>query len=174
MEQIQRPTGWLYAETGRQEAHHSKWEVSIKSLSSELREICRRWDRKRVRTRRDGWKTPGVRIFLEELKKAHINSQRLKQQAWGIQESAPGPQQTYSSTQFCVFMGFLSMWTSVSLILVISCGIFSFCWHALSNVNVMILFDILSLIPKSYIKIEEETPLHEIVIWPPHCTCTLP
>ena len=129
MEQIQRPTGWLYTETGRQEAH-SKWEVSIKSLSSELREIFRRWERKEVRTRRDGWKTPGVQSLLEELNKAHINSQRLKQQAQGIQESVPGPQQTYSSTQFCVFMGLLSMWTSVSLILVISCGIFSFCWHA--------------------------------------------
>jgi hypothetical protein len=46
----------------RRERHSSKWDVSIKSLTSEIRELHRRGGRKRVRAGRRTPRTQGCYI----------------------------------------------------------------------------------------------------------------
>ena len=66
--------------------------------------------------------------------KSTINSWRLKEHPQGLHMSAPCPLHIYYGSSLVFFMGFLSVWTSGSLILV---GFFSFRWSALSNSDVM-------------------------------------
>lgn len=50
----------------------------------------------------------------------------------------PGPMCLYYVFQFSVFMGFLSVQTSESLIRVSFLGLFSFCCFVISNFNVTV------------------------------------
>ena len=86
--------------------HISKWDVSIKSLHSRLRKYHKRERRTSVRARR--WKTPGEQGPLNQLCIAHMNSERLKQQALSMHELVPCSLCTYYSFQFSVLMGILS------------------------------------------------------------------
>ena len=64
------------------------------------------------------WKTPGEQGSLNQSNKAHMNSQRVMQKAWDLQGSVSGPLRIYCSFQLSIFMEFLSVWTSGTLILV--------------------------------------------------------
>lgn len=76
---------------------------------------------------------------LNQLNKADITSQRLKQSEQSLHGSPRGSLHLNYSFQLSVFMGLLGVWTSGPLILVSSFGLFSFCWFALSSLDVMLI-----------------------------------
>lgn len=53
-----------------------------------------------------GYRTPEEQNLLIHLSKAHVNSQKLKQQAQDIHGSTPGPLLTYYSFQFNILINF--------------------------------------------------------------------
>lgn len=67
-----------------------------------------------------------------------MNSQSLRQHAQGLDGAAPGHLCVYNGFQFSVLMGFLSVRMSGSLTVVPSLGLFSSCWFALFNTNVVV------------------------------------
>ena len=67
-----------------------------------------------------------------------MNSQSLRQHAQGLHGAAPGHLCVYNGFQFSVLMGFLSVRMSGSLTVVPSLGLFSSCWFALFNTNVVV------------------------------------
>lgn len=79
---MRRPTARPYSEI------ESKLEVSITLLSPELWESHGRGDEKIVKNQK-GEKNTRRSNPLNQLSKAHMNSQRLKQQAKDLQRSAP-------------------------------------------------------------------------------------
>lgn len=70
------------------------------------------------------------------LSKAYMRSQRLKQQVQGLHGSIPGPQHKYYSFQISVLWhSWVLEWASNSC--AYSLGFFSFCWTALSSLDMM-------------------------------------
>lgn len=97
--------------------------------ASELREPFRRGGGKSVRSRGDGGskenkdtKTPSTSTGA---KLVCMSSQRPKQQLPALHRAAPGALHICHGFQFNVFMEFLRVWTSGSLIIVILLGSFS-------------------------------------------------
>lgn len=66
-----------------------KLEVLMKSLSLELRETYGSIIKKEKCWCKKRWRTPGQQSLLSQLSKAHLSSQRLKQQAQALHGSAP-------------------------------------------------------------------------------------
>lgn len=66
-----------------------------------------------------------------------MSSQRLTQQTQGLHWSTPGFHKGYCSNQLCIFMGFLTVRTSGSLILVPALWTLSSCWFTVSNFNMI-------------------------------------
>jgi hypothetical protein len=89
---MQRPIARDYAER-HLGTRSSKADVCIKSFLSQLREHCGRGDGSKVT------EDTGEQISLKQLNKAHLNSQRLKQQAQGLHQPATGHQLIYYSFQ---------------------------------------------------------------------------
>lgn len=96
-----------------------KWNVSIRSSPQCLRLLSKRG-------RGDG-RHQGSKALSVTMIKAAKNSQSLRQHAQGLQEAARGPLCVRHGFRFRVFMGFLSVQTSGSPILVPSLGLFPFC-----------------------------------------------
>lgn len=99
-EQIQRPTARHCAER-ELGTHISKWYVSIKFHP---------WKRKQKECGNQRvWRTSGEKDPPNQLKKPHMNSRRVHQQARGLHGCAPGPLHMYYSFQVSVSMGLLSV-----------------------------------------------------------------
>ena len=96
-------------------SHSSKWNVSIKSLSSEFREPHGRGGKKNVRLR--------VHWEHQEIKAAWINwSQRSKQQEQSLHWSVPGFLCIYYNFMLIIFVGLLRSWMIRSLVFVSTLG----------------------------------------------------
>lgn len=96
-----------------------KWSVLIISLFSELRGPHGSGDRKSVRARRDAG-PPKKQSPLNQLSKAHTNSQRLRQNAYVLPISDQFLSTFFYGFQFSISLGFPRVWLSDSLNLVIS------------------------------------------------------
>jgi hypothetical protein len=107
--------------------HSRQWDVSIKSSLSELREPLGKGGRKNVGDRRDGGHQ-GNKALWDNWARL-VWTQRPKQDAQGLHGPAPCNQ-----TPIYSFMELLCMWTSMSMILVLSLGAFLiFCCLVLLN-----------------------------------------
>jgi hypothetical protein len=84
------------------------------------------------------------------MSKTHRNFQRHKQHAQGLHGSSPGLQIIDYGFLCNIFMGFLSVTMSGSLILLAFLRLFSFCWFVLSNSD-MVRFILSYCILLSYI-----------------------
>lgn len=94
--------------------------------------------RRREHKSQKGWEVPAEQDPLNQLKRAHLNSKRMKKQTQGMRGSISDPLHIYYSCPFSIFIGLLSVWMCGSLILVSSLGCFSFHWFAFSNFDVIL------------------------------------
>lgn len=100
-----------------------KWDAAITSLPSGLKWPWERGGQTECKSQKGGKASRKQSLLI---KKVHVDSQRLRRHTQGLQGSAPGPLHTYYRLHFSVFMGFLNMQMSWSLILVVlSLGFFS-------------------------------------------------
>lgn len=94
----------------------SKWDITIKSHHSELRdEDLKEGNKKCERARRDG--EPREAVPVSPLSEGDLTVQRLENKALGLHGSlhqepldhAPGPLHVYDSFQFSIVMELLSV-----------------------------------------------------------------
>lgn len=114
-EQMQRSTARYFVERGS-----LNWKERIKFSPPSLGNLKKR--RQNDCNSQIGWRIRGERGPLNPLRKAYMDSQRMKQQAQGLHGSMPGPLCMYYSYWRSIFMELLS--TSGSLTLACSMGSF--------------------------------------------------
>lgn len=108
-----------------------KWDVSIKSLPTELRKAQRRDRGDRGHQE--------YKDFQINMSKALMSSQRLKQDTWGLHSFVPGLLSLHYSFQFSVFIGFkcVNKWFSDSCVFPWA---FSVCCFVLSNFDAIVFW----------------------------------
>lgn len=126
-------------------------DISIKSLPARFKKPRGRGERKSIRARGDGHQED--RVLWVNMTKAHMSTQRLAQHAGGLLRSVQVLSICILVSNLVILWG-SSVWTSGSLFLVTSLGLFSFCLLVSSNSDVLvfvlsyfILFHYILLLP---------------------------